>query len=111
MTTGPNAERRLEGVLSIVLRYGTWSACALIGAGIVWVLIEQAAPGPTTATTAASASGMPLVTLGVALLLGLPVLRVALMAIAFARERDYLFVALAAAVLAVIGLGLVLGSR
>jgi uncharacterized membrane protein len=34
-----------------------------------------------------------------------------LMAVAFARERDYLFVGLASLVLAVIGFGLLLGSR
>jgi uncharacterized membrane protein len=97
----------LERRLSIVLRYGTWVACALIAAGLGCALLASHAPASDTAIRLAT----QLVTVGIAVLLLLPVLRVMLMAIAFAWERDYLFVGIATLVLAVIGLGLVLGSR
>jgi hypothetical protein len=99
--------RPLERRLSIVLRYGTWLACALIAAGLGGALLgEHARPSDTAVTSA-----IQLVTVGIAVLLVLPVLRVMLMAIAFAWERDYLFVGIATLVLAVIGLGLALGSK
>jgi hypothetical protein len=98
--------RMLEHQLSIVLRYGTWLACAVIASGIGWSLLAEA-PGTPAAATAPTR----LVAIGIAMLLALPVVRVMLMAVAFARERDYLFVGLASLVLAVIGFGLLLGSR
>jgi hypothetical protein len=98
------SRRPLERRLSIVLRYGTWLACALIAAGLGRALLgELARPSDTAA--------IQLVTVGIAVLLVLPVLRVTLMAIAFAGERDYLFVGIATLVLAVIGLGMALGSK
>jgi hypothetical protein len=101
------SRRTLERRLSLTLRYGTWLACALIAAGLGSALLgEYARPSNTAVTSAAQ-----LVTVGIAVLLTLPVLRVILMAIAFAWERDYLFVSIASLVLAVIGLGLVLGSK
>ena len=105
-STVHGSRRALERRLSIVLRYGTWLACALIAAGLGCALRDEHAGASGTAVTSAT----QLVTVGIAVLLVLPVLRVVLMAIAFARERDYLFVGIATLVLAVIGLGLALGS-
>lgn len=99
--------RALERQLSILLRYGTWLACALIAAGLGYALLDERSRPSGTGLTSAT----QLVTTGLAVLLVLPVLRVVLMAIAFARERDYLFVGIATLVLAVIGLGLAVGRR
>jgi uncharacterized membrane protein len=99
--------RALERQLSIVLRHGTWLACALIAAGLGYALLDERSRQAGTALTSAT----QLVTSGIAVLLVLPVLRVVLMAVAFARQRDYLFVTIATLVLAVIGLGLAVGSK
>jgi uncharacterized membrane protein len=107
VSTAHDRRRALERQLSIVLRYGTWVACALIAAGLGCALRDEHARALGTGVTSAT----QLVTVGIAVLLVLPVLRVVLMAIAFAWERDYLFVGIATLVLAVIGLGLALGSR
>ena len=101
------SRRTLERRLSIVLRFGTWMACALIAAGLGCALLSAHARPSATAITSAT----QLVTVGIAVLLVLPVVRVMLMVIAFAWERDYLFVGIATLVLVVIGLGLALGSR
>ena len=50
-------------------------------------------------------------TIGIALFLLLPVLRVVLMLIVFLRERDYRFSAIAALVLRILLVGFVLGTR
>jgi uncharacterized membrane protein len=52
-----------------------------------------------------------LVTIGIALFLLLPVLRVALMLIVFLRERDYWFSAIAALVLTILLVGFMLVTR
>jgi hypothetical protein len=102
----PRAPRgRLEQRLAALLRYGTWSACAAIAMGLAWGLLDASARG----ADASAGSPTRLVTLGVALFILLPVLRVTMMAIAFASERDYLFLGLATLVLAIVGLGLALG--
>jgi uncharacterized membrane protein len=81
---------QLERVLAAVLQYGTWLATAVIAAGLAM-----------TRTRIATA--------GIALLILLPVLRVALMLIVFVRQRDYRLGAVAALVLLLIGLGFTLG--
>jgi uncharacterized membrane protein len=82
---------RLEGLLAGVLHYGTWLACAVIALGL-----------------AVSSNGH-IVAAGIALLILLPVLRVALMLAVFLRQRDYRFSAIAALVLMIIFLGFALG--
>ena len=73
---------RLEGLLAGVLHYGTWFASAVIAGGLALALT-------------ASRGGMRIVTVGIALLILLPVLRVAVMLMVFLRERDYRFSAIA----------------
>jgi hypothetical protein len=107
MKAGDDGRRTLERRLSITLRYGTWLACGAIGWGLGWGLFIAPAQGSGTAITAPP----QLVTAGIAVLLMLPVLRVTMMAIAFARQRDYLLVGVAMLVLTMIGLGLAVGSR
>ncbi|WP_244173395.1 DUF1634 domain-containing protein [Caballeronia temeraria] len=83
--------RTLDRLLASFLQCGTWAACALIGAGLF--------------------VGTKVLTAGVALFILLPVLRVVLMLAVFARRRDYLYVTIAATVLAVIAAGCVIGIR
>jgi uncharacterized membrane protein len=80
----------LERLLSIVLRYGTWIATAVITFGLLGV-------GTRTATV------------GIALLILLPVLRLIVMLMVFLRHRDYALSAIAGLVLAFIALGFKMG--
>ncbi|WP_321795768.1 DUF1634 domain-containing protein [Caballeronia sp. J97] len=81
----------LDRLLAAFLQCGTWTACAMIGAGLIF--------------------GSNALTAGVALFILLPVLRVVLMLAVFARQRNYLYVTIAATVLAVIAAGCVIGVR
>jgi uncharacterized membrane protein len=54
---------------------------------------------------------MRIATVGIALFILLPTLRVLLMLLVFLRERDYRFTAIAALVLAIILLGFAVGMR
>jgi uncharacterized membrane protein len=80
----------LERLLAETLRYGTWAASIAIVIGLVL---------PKTA----------LVTIGIALFILLPVMRVILMLGAFLRLKDYRMSAVAGLVLLIIVLGCVLG--
>jgi uncharacterized membrane protein len=81
----------LEGVLAHLLDKGTWLASTVIGVGLILALCG----GP----------GMSWVRVGIALFIGLPVLRLVVMGVAFWRERDYRFGAIGLFVLLIIGLG------
>jgi uncharacterized membrane protein len=85
--------RAFERRMAVALEGGTWAACAAILVGLVW-------PG-----------GHRMVTAGIALFIALPVLRVAWMLVEFVRVRDFRMGAIAALVLAVIGLAIVLNLR
>jgi uncharacterized membrane protein len=87
----------LEATLARLLSRGTWLASAVTGAGLVF--------GFSTGHR-----DLRMVTAGIALFILLPVLRVAVMLVAFLRQRDYRFGAFAAFVLIVIALGFVAGS-
>jgi hypothetical protein len=101
-------EPSLERLLSKLLYYGTWLACAVIAAGLAATLFGMR--GGAHVITASS-PGIWLVTAGILMLILLPVIRVALMLIVFVREHDYTFGAIAALVLTFIVLGFVLGAR
>lgn len=81
---------RMEALLARLLRYG-----AIVAGG--WIVLGLAFSDRFLAT-------------GIVMLIALPVLRVALMMIIFAMERDYRFAAISAAVLAIIAVGFVLGA-
>src|SRR6516162_4349447 len=105
MSTGDARSPRLESLLAGLLYYGTWLACAVIALGLVLAFAREGlGPG-----NGAPSSGMRVVTAGIALFILLPVLRVCVMLVVFARERDYRFVAIAAAVLAIILVGFTVG--
>jgi len=83
----------LESLLAQLLDKGTWLASAVIGVGLLLM--------------GAGSVGMPLVRVGVALFIALPVVRVLVMMVVFWREQDYRFGAIALFVLSIIGLGAV----
>jgi hypothetical protein len=98
---------KLERILSAVLGYGTWLASGLIALGLALAVGNC----PIVGHLPLSLSGMNIVMGGVALLILLPVFRVALMLIFFLVERDYRFVAISAFVLAIIFLGFLFGTH
>ena len=85
----------LEHLLAAVLQVGVWIGSALIALGMC----------------CASLLSSHMVTAGIALLILLPVLRVTLMCLAFYRQRDLPFSALALCVLAIITLAAFLGMQ
>jgi uncharacterized membrane protein len=105
--TDPARRFNLERLLALVLQWGTWLACAVIAVGLILAL--HGWPADTHALP--MLTGAHVVTAGIALLILLPVLRVALMLIVFVIERDYRFGAIAALVLAIIFLGILVGMH
>jgi hypothetical protein len=93
-----NGTRRLEQLLAVLLRYGSWLASAAIGLGLDLALFD-------------SRFGTRIATLGILLFILLPALRVLLMLIVFVHERDFRLAITAGLVLAIILLGVVLGFR
>lgn len=95
----------LPRILAALLHHGTWLASALIAVGLAMLPFD-----PTGETQPpALLPGAFIVTAGIALLILLPIFRVALMLFFLLFERDYRLAAIAALVLAIIGLGFVLG--
>jgi uncharacterized membrane protein len=94
----------LEELLAALLRYGSWSACAAIGLGFTLALIGSHLPARNPAT-------MPhrIATMGIALIILLPILRVLLMFLVFIRERDFRFASISGLVLAIILAGIFFG--
>ncbi|SAK55660.1 hypothetical protein AWB79_02210 [Caballeronia hypogeia] len=94
----PRTSAALDRLLAAFLQFGTWAACAIVGAGM---LLDAHAAGSGAATLSA----------GIALFILLPVLRLVLMLAVFARQRNFVYVTIAATVLAVIAAGCVIGVR
>lgn len=85
-------DTKLERRLAVVLQVGTWSASAVVGAGLVL-------------------SSTNVVTAGIGLFIALPIVCVALMLLWFLRRRDYRIALVAALVLTVIAVAFVAGMR
>ena len=116
----------MERTISNVLRGGVLASALLIAAGIVMALAGIGGiqpPGPTGPPLAvpltqasdilaglASLDGRAYVALGLLVLIGTPVMRVAAALVAFAMARDWRFVAIAGSVLAVLILAFIVGS-
>jgi uncharacterized membrane protein len=100
-----NRPVRLEELLAALLRNGCWLALSVIGLGYAVALIGSYAP----ASRVPVLSNTPIVRVGIALLILLPILRVVLMLVVFARERNFRFAFISGAVLAIILLGIFLG--
>lgn len=98
-----NQEKRIAALL----RAGTRLASVVIGLGLAWGLL-----GPhLTRGSSQGHTGLHVMTLGVALFIGLPIVRVFLMLLLFLRERDYALSLIAALVLGVLFSAALLGVR
>jgi uncharacterized membrane protein len=104
MTIGLARHPGLERLLARFLDGGTFLASGVIALGLVLTFINRSGALPGMMATR-------IVAVGIALFILLPVLRVVLMLIVFIRERDYRFSAIAILVLAIIFLGVVLGTH
>lgn len=96
--------RGLEQLVAALLRYGSWSASAVIGLGFALELAGSQSLGRNAATVPHR-----IATMGIALFILLPMLRVLLMFVVFIRQRDFRFAFIAGSVLAIILLGIFLG--
>ncbi len=101
LSSKPN---RHDGIIAGLLWYGTWIASAVIMTGIIFGTLAQMGITP-----ALSPAGYALIRIGVVIFVLLPIIRVALMLVMFAHARDYLYTAIAALVLAIIGAGVLIG--
>ena len=97
---------RLEHWLASLLHYGTWIATGTIAIGLALALPAMRTHGGVHP----SAAGMSIVTIGIALFILLPIMRLILMLGVFLHQRDYRFSAIAALVLAIVAAGLLVGA-
>jgi uncharacterized membrane protein len=97
MTAGDPQHPELTRLLAQVLHYGSWLGSLVVAAGLC---LSWAAP---------AASGMSVLSLGIAIFILLPILRLVVMLFAFLRKRDYRFAGITSLVLAIIVTGAVLG--
>jgi len=96
---------KLEWLLAGTLRYGTSLASAVISLGLGLALIDSRFSAPSLAIL----RDMRIVTIGIAMLILLPVARVIVMLIVYFRQRDYRLAAIALLVLTIILLGFTVG--
>ena len=96
---------KLEWLLVGTLRYGTSLASAVISFGLGLALIDSRFSAPSLAIL----RDMRIVTIGIAMLILLPVVRVIVMLIVYFRQRDYRLAAIALLVLMIILLGFAVG--
>jgi uncharacterized membrane protein len=100
MNRTPIKPLRLESLLAGVLNVGTWLASTVIAVGIGLSLFYRGTP---------FLRGTQVMTAGIGLLILLPILRVIIMLIVFAKERDYRFAVAAAVVLLILFAGFAVG--
>ena len=86
-----------DRVLSLTLKFGAYTAFALIVAGL---LLQLATPWGIKVTTA-----------GLLVLLATPVLRIIVACLQFLRERDFKYALVSVGVLAIVVLAYVLGVQ
>jgi uncharacterized membrane protein len=98
-------EGRLEELVSALLCYGSWLSATAIGLGFALAFIDSRFGTRSLAVL----SNMRLATIGIALFILLPSLRVLLMLYVFIRERDFRFAFISGVVLATLLLGVFLG--
>lgn len=111
--------RQAELVISHVLRGGVVASAAIILLGMAWFYIQMAITGHATLTFPHTFTGivqrlargepLALVSLGLAVLLLTPILRVAISILVFALERDWLYTIITVVVLAILLISLLLG--
>ncbi len=101
MKPGADPAEQQDQIIAGLLMYGTWFASALITIGVLLTAVEH-----TPLLLALPLSGYGTAKAGIAVFILLPIARVALMLTLFLRERDYVYTAIAALVLAIIAAGI-----
>jgi uncharacterized membrane protein len=102
-----NGAGRLETLVAALLRCGSSLASAAIGLGFVLALIDSR----FATRNLAILPNMRIATMGIALFIMLPILRVLLMLLVFIRERDSRLAVTAGLVLTIILVGIFLAFR
>jgi hypothetical protein len=95
----------LESLLAFTLHYGTWLASAAISLGLGLALIDSRFSAPKQAIL----RDTRLATIGLALFILLPVVRVIVMLIVYVLQRDYRLSIISLLVLTIILLGFAVG--
>lgn len=108
--SGESSARQVVGTVLAVGVYG--SVLLMLAGAVVAAVSTSSAPLPRTLAEVvrgvASGHGLALMQLGVVLLIATPVLRVLASALCFARERDWVYVAVTTGVLALLFLSVLL---
>jgi uncharacterized membrane protein len=131
MTSAPRDKHAdIEDVISRVLWVGVTTSLILISAGTLLSFLQAGGYGGGHAEVArltgtggafprnmawfvgglVHANGQAVIVLGLLLLIATPVVRVAVSALAFARQRDRAYVAITLVVLALLGVSFALGN-
>ncbi|WP_175105090.1 DUF1634 domain-containing protein [Pararobbsia alpina] len=97
----------LERWLAGLLYYGTLVAASTVAAGLTMTLLGPSARGWPSATAVV---GAHITTVGIALFILLPIMRLILMLGVFLHQRDYRFSAIAALVLMIVVAGSMIGA-
>ena len=98
-------DERMEQIVGTLLRAGVILAAAVVAAGGVWYLWQHGGEQPAYSKFH-GATREPFIQLGLILLIATPVTRVAVSVVAFAIERDWLYVGITLVVLTVLIYGL-----
>ncbi len=93
-----------EKIIAALLWHGTLLACIVIAAGMILGGLQTLGLVANLAHI-----GYKLVTIGVVIFVLLPITRVVLMLLMFLRSRNYVYAAISALVLGIIGIGLLIG--
>jgi uncharacterized membrane protein len=97
-------DQRIQQTIGILLRAGVFLSAALVGAGALWYLSGQGGQPVNLSPSAQPPWRGPhaLMLSGLIVLIATPVARVLFSLIAFVLERDYVYVAIASAVLLIL---------
>jgi uncharacterized membrane protein len=87
-----------ERQIAALLYIGTRLASAVIGVGLLWQVLGKSLGGPAPNMP----TGPQIITLGIGIFIGLPIVRVLVMLVMLLRERDYALSLVAAIVLGII---------
>lgn len=83
---------RQERTLAALLWWGTWLATAVIAVGLIFQVRAAA-----------------VLNVGIGLVIALPIVRVIVMAVQYAKHREFRYAVMSVAVLLIIAVGMVLG--
>jgi uncharacterized membrane protein len=113
MTEAESASKGEHRIVQVILRGGLAAASALMAVGMLLHFLSGKAEAPAVPLFSIFAQhdrGILLTALGVAVLGLTPMVRVAALVLIWARERDWKFVGVALAVVAVLTAAVVLGK-